>query len=294
MNMPDPVNAVNGMGQGPSGFGQGAIGSQVGQSQGPGIGIDRAATGGPNMDQATPGATSPNATATNATSAQPGTSQRKTQDFLGSIGGILSATGIPGLTQLGGLATGISASKAQNAANAAASAATTNEVNIAQQLDSGPNLAPLIQQEQAGMTQAVNNANTANPGKTLLDAFGTAFTNAIGGVASSTAKSQEAAADIYGNVGKSATAASQAIGNPWSALGTSMQGQLPSLNPSSSTASGNEGGLGTSFTGAGVLPAALTAASSTTASPTATPGSLFTQGKTTNTAGGNSGNQSGF
>ncbi len=280
MNMPDPVNTVNGMGQGPAGFGQGAIGSQVGQHQGPGIGIDRAATGGPNMDQtaqAPTGATAPNATATNATSAPLGSPARQSQSFLGFLGGLGSvASLIPGpIGMIGGLvsgiANGVQGTNAKNQANAAAGAATQNQVGIAQDLVNGPNLAPLIKEEQAGMTQAVNNANTANPGKTLLDAFGQAYENAIGGVASGRNQALESASNIYGGVGTSATNASTAIGNPWSSLGTSAAGASsgigslfskgsPSSNPPTPGAlSGNEGGLGSSFTGAGVLPASAIA-----------------------------------
>lgn len=268
MNMPDPVNTVNGMGQGSAGFGQGAIGSQVGQHQGPGIGIDRAATGGPNMDQTAkvPGANAPNATAQNAT--------RKPEGFLSFLGGLGSvASLVPGpIGMIGGLVSGIAGGiegqNAKNSANAAANAATQNEVGLAQNLASGPDLAPLIKAEQAGMSQAVDNANTANPGKTLLDAFGQSFTNAIGGVASQRNQGQEDAAGIYQNVGTAATNASTAIGNPWSSLGTSAGGGglgglisgigqgAPNANPPTPGAlSGNQGGLGSSFTGAGVLPA---------------------------------------
>ena len=227
--MPDPVNAVNGMGQGPAGFGQGAIGSQVGQHQGPGIGIDRAATGGPNMDQtaqAPTGATAPNATAPNAA---PG-AKRKPQDALGVIGGLGSAASVvPGPIGViggivGGIANGIQAQNAKKAAVAAANAATQNESVIAQDLVNGPELAPLIKEEQAGMTSAVQNANTANPGKTLLDAFGGAFQSAIGGVASGRNQALESAAGIYGTEAAAATSAANAIGNPWSGLGTSIPG----------------------------------------------------------------------
>ncbi len=240
MNMPDPVNTVNGMGQGSAGFGQGAIGSQVGQHQGPGIGIDRAATGGPNMDQTaqTPGAPAApqaqgGATGQNAT--------RKPSDFLGFLGGLGSvASMIPGPIGMigglvGGLANGIKGQNAKNSANAAANAATQSESAIAQNLVNGPDLAPLIKEEQAGMTSAVGHANTANPGKTLLDAFGGAFQNAIGGVASQRNQALESASNIYGGIGKNATDAASAVGNPWSSLGTSLPGAV--------------GGLGSLFTG---------------------------------------------
>ncbi len=176
------------------------------------------------MDQTAkvPGANAPNATAQNAT--------RKPEGFLSFLGGLGQvASLVPGpIGMIGGLVSGIAGGiggqNAKNQAGAAANAATQNEVGLAQNLASGPNLDPLIKAEQAGMTQAVNNSNAANPGKTLLDAFGGAFQNAIAGVTEGRQRGQEAAAGIYGNVGQQATNASAAIGNPWSSLGTSVAG----------------------------------------------------------------------
>jgi hypothetical protein len=223
MAIPDPVNAVNGMNQGSAGFGQGAIGSQVGQSQGPDIGINRAATGGPNMDQ-TAQAPTPNTTGATAPN-----SVRTTQSagsFFSSLGGLASAIGtvVPGASILGGLFSAIGGSQAQQAASAASAASTANQNAIAGQLATGPSLAPLIKQEQAGITSAVNNSNAANPGKLLMDLFGQSISNAIGGVASQRNTGLNDAANIYKNTGDAATTAATSQGNPFGGLGTALSG----------------------------------------------------------------------
>jgi hypothetical protein len=92
------------------------------------------------------------------------------------------------------------------------------------------------------MTSAVGHANTANPGKTLLDAFGGAYQNAIGGVASGRNQALEGASGIYGGIAQNATNAASAIGNPWSSL-SSMGGKLPQLG-SLFGGGGSSGGSG--------------------------------------------------
>jgi hypothetical protein len=145
MTLPDPVNAFNGMGQGAQGFGQGGIGASVGMSQGPNLGINRAATGGPNMDQSAQppavNAAQPGATGQNAT--------RKTSGFLSFLAPIAEAAAsfIPGVGPLvsagiGAIAGGIAQNNASNAANAA----NANVSGLAGQLATGPSLAPLIKQ----------------------------------------------------------------------------------------------------------------------------------------------------
>lgn len=230
MAIPDPVNAFNGMNQGSAGFGQGAIGSQVGQSQGPDIGINRAATGGPNMDQtAQPPSTSPANMSSDTKGATAPNSIRTTQgagSFFSTLGGISSAIGTvyPPAAIAGAAFSAIGGMQAQGAASAAAAASTANQNNIAGQLASGPALSPLIKQEQSGITQAVQNSNAANPGKLLMDMFGQSISNAIGGVAQQRNTGLNDAANIYKNTGDSATTAATAQGNPFGGLGTALSG----------------------------------------------------------------------
>jgi hypothetical protein len=327
MNPPDPVNAFNGMSQGAEGFAQGNIGSSVGRSQGPSLGINRAATGGPNMDQSAPqtgtnstrqtkgifdfltggllggvtgkgaaagllgpalsalipsgggGGSSPApnaapvaATASPAAAAfsssagaanrgamglgsnMPGStpasvptpssssasgapvtgagstdSSRATQSFLSSILPIatVAANFIPGVGPLVSAGLGVvSGIVAKNAAQQAANAALGNQSQIASELASGPNLDPLIKQEQAGITSAVENSNAANPGKLLMDSLGGAFSNAISGVASGRNSALTSAAGIYGGQGTAAQSQAAAI-NPFSGLSSLIPGNTP-------------------------------------------------------------------
>jgi hypothetical protein len=172
------------------------------------------------MDQTAPqpsGAPATGATAQNAT--------RKPSGFLSFLGSV-AAVAAPFLGPLAPVAAlagaglnALGAQQTQNSANAAAQAATGNETALAQQIAQGPPLAPLIKQEQAGLSSAVDHANTANPGKTLLDGMGQAFTNAIAGVTQGSDQALGSAAGIYGNVGQAATSAAQAQGNPWATFG---------------------------------------------------------------------------
>lgn len=227
MNPPDPVNAFNGMSQGAEGFAQGNIGSSVGRSQGPSLGINRAATGGPNMDQSAPNplASQPGATGQNAT--------RQTQGIFSFLSGILpiasvAANLIPGVGPLISAGLGaITGSVNQNKANQAAGAANSAQAGIAQQLASGPQLDPLIKQEQAGISSAVQNSNAANPGKLMADLFGGAFSSAIGGVASNRTQALEDASNIYGGQATAATTAANAQGNPFTALAAAITPNTP-------------------------------------------------------------------
>jgi hypothetical protein len=231
MNPPDPVNAFNGMSQGAEGFAQGNIGSSVGRSQGPSLGINRAATGGPNMDQSAPQPQGPNVTAGGATAPN---ATRHTSDFWSSFLPIaaVAANFIPGVGPIVSAGLGaVSSQISKNAAQHAANAALGNQSALAGQMATGASLSPLITQEKAGITSAVNNSNAANPGKLLMDLFGGAITNAIGGVSSNRLAGQEAAAGIYGGQGTAAQQSAAAAPNPF----TSIAGMLPGASGLSSS-----------------------------------------------------------
>lgn len=199
------VRGLNGIGQGGDGIGQGAIGSFVGQSTGPNEGVQRAATGGPNMEQG----------------------MRKPQGFLGFLGNIASiaAPFIPGVGGLvakgvGALAGTVSGMQAQDQADKAFGAATGAQTGIAGELARGPQLDPLINQEKAGISSAVSNSNVANPGRLIADLFGSAITNAIGGVTQGRNQALGEAANIYSGVGSLAADAAKSVGNPFDPLAT--------------------------------------------------------------------------
>ncbi len=237
------MNGVDGINQGGEGLAQGGIGSFVGKATGSLTGMNRAATGGPNMNQAVsqPTAASPTGGATEANSL------RKPMGFLDFLGGIAStaASFIPGVGGivaggLGKLISGVSQSNAQNAAANAAQAGTNAQNSLAGSLASGSALAPLIKQEQAGITSAVDNSNAANPGKLMMDLFGGAISNAISGVAQTRQAGQVDAAGIYQNTTNRAQTAATAGGNAWQPLanwGASLKPKTPAT-PGTTTATG--------------------------------------------------------
>lgn len=215
------MNGVDGITQGGEGMAQGGIGSFVGKATGSLTGMNRAATGGPNMEQSV---SQPSAASPPSGTTAPNT-LRKPQGFLDFLGGIASmaAPFIPGIGGIvakgaGALFSGLGTQNAQNQAANAAQAGTNAQNSLAGSLASGSALAPLIKQEQAGITSAVDNSNAANPGKLMMDLFGGAISNAIGGVASQRQSGQEAASNIYGQTGQVARTAATAGGNAWQPL----------------------------------------------------------------------------